>query len=184
MDAASRLFSQQGFHQTSLAQVARAADVSQTGLLHHFKDKNKLLLAVLEFHDRSRASRFDPPTRGLGPLLERMLDVLEEQVASPGLTRLFVTTASEATDPDHPAHEYFRQRFTLMRENNARAVRASMAAGQVRADVDPDALGRTLVAAADGLVFQWLLEPSFDVIEHFRAHVELLLRGIATDRSE
>ncbi|MEU2228090.1 TetR/AcrR family transcriptional regulator [Streptomyces sp. NPDC018347] len=181
VEAASRLFAEQGYHQTSLAQVAGAAGVSQTGLLHHFKGKDVLLLAVLEFHDRSRASRFDPPARGLRRLLEHMLDVLREEVDSPGLTRLFATTAGEATDPAHPAHDYFRRRFALMRENNARAVRASIEAGLVRPDVDPQALGRALVAVADGLTGQWLIDPSFDVVEHVRDHFEMLMRGIVTD---
>lgn len=181
VEAASRLFAEQGYHRTSLAQVARAAGVSQTGLLHHFKGKDVLLLAVLGFHDRSRAARFDPPAHGLRRLLDHMLDTLREEVRSPGLTRLFATTAGEATDPAHPAHDYFRRRFELMRENNARAVRASIDAGLVRADVDPEALGRALVAVADGLTAQWLMDPSFDVVQHVRKHLEMLMRDIVTD---
>ncbi|MCX5355753.1 TetR/AcrR family transcriptional regulator [Streptomyces mirabilis] len=181
VEAASRLFAEQGYHQTSLAQVARAAGVSQTGLLHHFKGKDVLLLAVLRFHDGSRAARFDPPAHGLRRLLDHMLDVLREEVRSPELTRLFATTAGEATDPAHPAHDYFRRRFELMRMNNARAVRASIEAGLVKAEVDPKALGRVLVAVADGLMAQWLMDPSFDVVEHVRGHFEMLMRGIVTD---
>jgi AcrR family transcriptional regulator len=181
VEAASRLFAEQGYHQTSLAQVATAAGVSQTGLLHHFKGKDVLLLAVLEFHDRARASRFDPPTHGLRRLLEHMLDVLREEMHSPGLTRLFTTTASEATDPTHPAHDYFRRRFELMRMNNARAVQASIEAGLVRADIHPEALGRALVAVANGLTTQWLIDPSFDLVEHVRGHFEVLMRGVVTD---
>nr|WP_275413718.1 TetR family transcriptional regulator C-terminal domain-containing protein [Streptomyces rubrogriseus] len=139
------------------------------------------MLAVLEFHDRSQASRFDPPARGLRRLLEHMLEVLREEVNSPGLTRLFATTASEATDPTHPAHDYFRRRFELMRENNARAVRASVEAGLVRSDVAPEALGRALVAVADGLTAQWLIDPSFDVVKHVRDHFEVMMRGVVTD---
>jgi AcrR family transcriptional regulator len=181
VDAASRLFAEHGYHRTSLAQVARAAGMSQAGLLHHFKGKDVLLLAVLAFHDRSWASRFAPPEHGLSQLLDHMLDVLREEVNSTGLTRLFVTTASEATDPAHPAHDYFRRRFELMRMNNALAVRASVEAGLVRADVDPDAVGRALVAASDGLKVQWLMDPSFDLVEHVRGHLEILMRGIVTN---
>ncbi|GAA3991684.1 hypothetical protein GCM10022384_44360 [Streptomyces marokkonensis] len=108
-------------------------------------------------------------------------DVGLDTMASPGLTRLFATTASEATDPAHPAHAYFRRRFDLMRTNNARAVRASRDAGLVRADVDPDALGRALVACADGLTAQWLMDPTFDLVEHVREHFDLLMRSVVTD---
>ncbi|WP_225850784.1 TetR family transcriptional regulator C-terminal domain-containing protein [Streptomyces sp. HPF1205] len=118
---------------------------------------------------------------GLRRLLDHTLDVLREEVRSPGITRLFATTAGEATDPAHPAHDYFRRRFELMRVNNARAVRASVESGLVRADVDPDALGRALVAVADGMTAQWLMDPSFDVVAHVRGHFETLMRSIVTD---
>lgn len=68
-----------------------------------------------------------------------------------------------------------------MRVNNARAVQASIEAGLIRADVDPEALGRALVAVADGLTAQWLIDPSFDVVEHVRGHFEMLMRGVVTD---
>lgn len=106
VEAASRLFAEQGYHQTSLAQVATAAGVSQTGLLHHFKGKDVLLLAVLEFQDRSWASRFDPPTHGLRRLLEHMLDMLREEVHSP------VSPACSRRPPLRPPTRHIRRTTT------------------------------------------------------------------------
>jgi AcrR family transcriptional regulator len=45
--AASKLFALRGFHETSIAEVARAAKVSKALIFWHFKTKEELLLAVL-----------------------------------------------------------------------------------------------------------------------------------------
>ncbi|HLW71237.1 MAG TPA: helix-turn-helix domain-containing protein [Candidatus Binataceae bacterium] len=45
--AASQLFALRGFHETSMAEVARAAKVSKALIFWHFKTKEELLLAVL-----------------------------------------------------------------------------------------------------------------------------------------
>ncbi|MGH7839521.1 MAG: TetR/AcrR family transcriptional regulator [Candidatus Binataceae bacterium] len=45
--AASKLFAIRGFHETSMAEVARAAKVSKALIFWHFKTKEELFLAVL-----------------------------------------------------------------------------------------------------------------------------------------
>jgi AcrR family transcriptional regulator len=181
IEAATRLFAEHGFHDTTVAAVAKTAGTSQTGLLHHFKDKDTLLLAVLRAHDRASAKRFDETRLGVRTLLDGILAVLTEEIAAPGLTRLFVTTAAEATAPGHPAHGYFQERYRLMEEHNAEAVQSSIDSGELRPDVNARALGRALVAIGDGFKQQWLLAPEFDVLDHTRRHFGDLLRGISAD---
>ncbi|MEJ0024700.1 MAG: TetR/AcrR family transcriptional regulator [Rhizomicrobium sp.] len=43
---AARIFSRQGFHQTTLADVAKALNVSKPTLYHYFKSKDEILLDV------------------------------------------------------------------------------------------------------------------------------------------
>ena len=42
-----RLFAVRGFHETSMAEVARAANVSKALIFWHFKTKEELFMAVL-----------------------------------------------------------------------------------------------------------------------------------------
>ncbi|WP_306926253.1 TetR/AcrR family transcriptional regulator [Arthrobacter globiformis] len=48
LDAAARLFSASGYHRVPLSQVAADVGLSESGLLHHFRSKKHLLLAVAE----------------------------------------------------------------------------------------------------------------------------------------
>jgi AcrR family transcriptional regulator len=48
VDAAQRLFGEQGFNATSLEEIVREAGVTKGALYHHFSDKEELFLAVAE----------------------------------------------------------------------------------------------------------------------------------------
>jgi AcrR family transcriptional regulator len=48
MDAATRLFADEGFHGTSTRKIATAAGVSEGTLFHYYSTKNALLLAILD----------------------------------------------------------------------------------------------------------------------------------------
>lgn len=53
MEAATRLFADEGFHGTSTRKIAAAAGVSEGTLFHYFSTKNVLLLAILDdFYNR------------------------------------------------------------------------------------------------------------------------------------
>lgn len=49
LDAALNRFGRDGYRRTSLARVAEDAGITDAGLLHHFRDKQQLLLAVVEY---------------------------------------------------------------------------------------------------------------------------------------
>lgn len=48
LDHAERLFTAQGFHGTTLAEIAKAAGLGNAGLIHHFPSKQKLYRDVLK----------------------------------------------------------------------------------------------------------------------------------------
>ena len=56
LSEALTLFSTRGYVATSLADIARAADISKAGLLHHYVSKDQLLAAVLDERDRRTVS--------------------------------------------------------------------------------------------------------------------------------
>jgi hypothetical protein len=49
-----------GYRGTSLAAIAEAAGLSQPGLLHHYRSKNAVLLAVLASRDSADSSISSP----------------------------------------------------------------------------------------------------------------------------
>ena len=48
IEAAIHLFNQNGYHATSMRDIARAIDIQKPSLYHHFNSKEDILLAILE----------------------------------------------------------------------------------------------------------------------------------------
>ncbi|MGI5168024.1 TetR/AcrR family transcriptional regulator [Spirillospora sp. CA-253888] len=182
LHVAMQEFAENGYRGTSLAKVAERAGLSQPGLLHHFRNKEQLLVAVLELRDRRDAERFfggaeDPPP-GLD-LLAALTRLVEHNARTPELVRLFTVLTSEAVTSDHPARAWARARYTLLRAQIAQALREGMARGELRQGLDAEAHAARIIALMDGLQTQWLLDPErVDMAALFRAHLDDLLAAL------
>jgi Transcriptional regulator len=53
LDAAYRLFCQKGYYKTTTNEIARTADVSIGSLYSYFKDKDRILLEILDRYNKS-----------------------------------------------------------------------------------------------------------------------------------
>jgi AcrR family transcriptional regulator len=159
LQATLRALAANGYQGSSLAGIAEAAGMTTAGLLHHFPSKEQLLIAVLAERDRSDGARHH--LRGVQGLaaLDRLVELVEFNTLVPGLVRAFTVLMGEAVGEDHPAREWFERRYPKRRDNIAAALRAGVDTGEIRPDVDVDALAAEIIAMMDGLQVQWLLNP-------------------------
>ncbi len=176
--AATELFARVGYRHATILELAEAAGISRTGLLHHFGSKEALLKAVLERRDAEDAARFtgaDTDETGLGALAT-LVELARHNAERPHLVALFAVLSAEASDPDHPAHEYFVDRYRGTVADIAASLTRAKASGLLARSVDPAGQARTLVALMDGLQVQWLLSPAdVDMAGTLRAQLERVL---------
>jgi len=157
---AIRFFGQNGYHGARLADIAKAAGVTEPGLLHHFPSKAHLLMEVLAERDRIDRERFDPSLHeGKKDPLVPLQRLVEYNESVPGLVQLFTVLVAESIDEKHPAHEFFKQRYENLREQNIDVLREAQARGKIRSDIPAEDLVTMLFAMMDGLQVQWLYEP-------------------------
>src|SRR5512143_641098 len=87
---AIRFFGQNGYHGAKLADIAKAAGVTEPGLLHHFPSKAHLLMQVLAERDRIDRERFDPSQHdGMETPFTPLQELVEYNETVPGLVQLF-----------------------------------------------------------------------------------------------
>lgn len=165
LSTALEAFSARGFQGSSLREIAEAVGLSQAGVLHHFSSKETLLAAVLAEKDATQIAHFENAS-GIG-VLAALRGVVAENLAQPGLIRLFTTLSAEAINEEHPAHEYFQLRYSGARQLIAASLAQGKADGDVREDADVDMAAALLIAIMDGLQMQWLLNPDFDMLAGF-----------------
>lgn len=180
IDEALKAFADNGYRSTSIADIAARCSLSQPGLLHYFPTKAALLAAVLDYRDRLDYERF-----GFGRLrgtdaLRRLTQLVEHNTHAPGLVRLFTVLTAEAVTTNHPAHDWAARRYRTIWNALADSLRAGIADGTIRPDVDPTATARQVFAMMDGLQLQWLLEPdTVDMAAMFHAYIDELIAAIS-----
>ncbi|MFD5650895.1 TetR family transcriptional regulator [Streptomyces sp. NPDC127039] len=182
LDAAMAVFALRGERGTSLREIAERVGMSQAGLLHHFGSKSDLLLAVLD-----RFEQQEQPAEPLSTLAES-IDFVRGELARglhrPGLFQLQAMLAAEATDPEHPAHTFFADRYQRVTRQFEETLRTAADEGAALPEgVDISALAHLVIAAMDGLQLQRLLNDEVDVLASFDLLVQALTsRHDARDR--
>jgi AcrR family transcriptional regulator len=175
-------FAEVGYHGASLRDIAARADISHPGLLHHFPTKAALLEAVLEYRDAVDNEAFAEDLARGTDYFEALVRIVERNQVRRPLVELFAGLSTEATTPDHPAHEYFRRRYDRLVEQSTEVLEARAARGDLAPGVEPAQVARSIIALMDGLQVQWLMSldgpraERVDMAAHLRGYLALVLR--------
>jgi AcrR family transcriptional regulator len=173
--AARDSFADRGYASASLRDIAERAGITHAGLLHHFRNKEELLAAVLAQRDAEEWQEGRAEVDGRSESLGRYLvDVLLRHQKSPELMRLWLELAAASSRPDHPAHDYFVERYERSRTHLARAAREQAAEGKLREGVSPEQAALLFQAVLNGLQMQWLLDSRIDLADALNAFLELI----------
>jgi AcrR family transcriptional regulator len=177
VDAAIELFSSTGYRGATLTDVADRIGMTLTGLQHHFPDKDSLLAAVLE--ERDRRSRDENHIEIGEDATDKLVAVAARNVHTPQLTELHCVLSAEATSPDHPAHDYFVERYRRERDAGTRYFQELIDQGRIGSGLEARSLATQLISVADGLQLQWLLDPnSVDLVGEIRRFLTLVVPAI------
>ena len=169
LDAALGVIARNGYQRTSVRDIAEAVGLSQAGLLHYFSSKDALFAEILRRRDEVDRERLraDPQAR-----VDGLIDVVRHNADVPGLVQLHAELSTESAHPDHAAHDYFTQRYATLRTQLGEAVCSAQERGELSRSLDAESVATILLAAADGLQTQWMLEPDLDMaaqLEHLWA---------------
>jgi AcrR family transcriptional regulator len=174
--AAITMYAETGYHSSSLREIARRVGITHAGLLYYFPTKEALLAAVLErrdAEDNERERLSVPP--GI-EALRHLVGLAAHNVHHPGIVDLYSRLAAESVAAGHPAHAYFERHYKLARGYAAESFKVLAGRGELRAGVDPEWAGLSLIALMDGLQVQWLSNPdAVDLVGSVRAFLQVLL---------
>jgi AcrR family transcriptional regulator len=181
VQSALRAYAANGYSGSSLSGIAAEAGLTTAGLLHHFPGKEELLVAVLQERDRADGERFQ--LRGFVGLdaLDALVKLVEANAQAPGLVRAFTVLMGESAAEDHPAAQWFRERYPRRCQNLAAALRAGIDNGEIRPEIDSDAVATEVIAMMDGLQVQWVLNPErVDLARLFAHYVDTVRQAVQT----
>lgn len=181
----SSLVSNYGFWGLTIRDVAEAEHITEAGVLYHFKSKERLLLAVVEYNDDQvdhaiarelGIAGYVPTSVSLVTRYEINMSQLSIATATvnearPEFVRLYTVLQAESLNEQHPAHNFFLNREARVLHDYSQACARSGAS-------DPDESARQVLAAMDGLQFRWLHNLSgMNFVEEWKKILALILPG-------
>jgi TetR/AcrR family transcriptional regulator len=182
LDAAERLFAEEGFAATSMRDISSASGVSHPLIHHHFGSKESLYAAVKRRLKEGYARRFPRAARAVNrPLSVRaeMRRIMAFLGGSPMLLRLALRTRLDRDKQVWPGEPD-------MLDTLRRRIKVSQDRGLIRDDLDPAHLSLMML----GLVMFWVENRDHfseclgvDVKEEdfLRQAIALIERGVSPD---
>ncbi|TFW36219.1 TetR family transcriptional regulator [Massilia horti] len=173
LDAAEKLFVEQGVSRTTLQHIATAAGVTRGAIYWHFDDKAALFNAMME--------RVTLPLEAARDLLDRccaadpmqglrdyMVGGLHVTVENAHARRVFeiASLKVEFVDEMGPVRDRRRKSLDAWMARAEGRIRLAIERGEVRPEVPPRAAAIGMWVVIDGLIRNWLFDPTaFDLIE-------------------
>lgn len=181
---AAEVFATYGYRSGSLRQIATAVGVTPAALTRHFDSKEDLLTGVLEYWREQTDKLADPHAAGVD-FFNGLRRLVNYHVDHPGYLELFLTLSTEATDPNHPAAAFIRNRYDRTVSDFSAQLTLAVNAGDVRpmSATEIDQQCRALIAYMDGIELQWLLNPAIDLPAQFGQHLDRVLASWRSTRT-
>jgi TetR/AcrR family acrAB operon transcriptional repressor len=190
LDAAEKLFVEQGVSRTTLQHIASAAGVTRGAIYWHFDDKGALFNAMMErailpleaeMQVLDQAESDDP----LVDLRNYMLAVLRRTVDDPVARRVFeiATLKVEFVGEMDAVRQRRQQNMANWMSRAERRIRVAVDKGVIGRDVAPDSVALALWIIIDGLIHSWMFDPQhFDLIALGKCVIDPYLDGLRTGR--
>lgn len=181
IDAAIDLFAESGYGGTGLAEILKRADVTKGAFYYHFASKEALAAVIIEDSSATAAKAFLGSTNPASPALENVIHGMfavarlmkSDRAANTG--RELAQALSQISDAGAQSISDWTALF-------AGEVKRAISQGDVRDDVDPDAVGQAIWVAVLGI--HLLTNALGDDIDTRMARVwRVLLRAIVPAES-
>jgi len=156
IDRAMDLFWRQGYRGTSPQDLVDAVGMGKGSLYHAFGSKRELFGRALDRYRDQQAILVDEALARPGPVKERIANALvlmvDMNAADPDRRGcLAVNTAAELAGFDEDATDRVRAMFERTTATFLDAIRTAQAAGELRDDLDPEAVATHLLTTLVGL---------------------------------
>jgi AcrR family transcriptional regulator len=171
--AAAKLFARQGYHKTTITDIAQAVGLTSGAVFHHFSSKEELLAAVVDWLARGisiYSEHLNRAEKSSLAVAEGVVDIMCEHFRrQPEATICLAALATEFAGSKHPMEKHLRvvyedfvDAFSHILQEHPRVI-------------DPRAAAMALIGAVQGIAVQGLLQaPERSIDELAKGFVSML----------
>ncbi|MCE4026564.1 TetR family transcriptional regulator [Microbacterium sp. Au-Mic1] len=173
--AAIDQFGRFGYAGTSIASIARAAGITDSGVLHHFPSKIALYRAIVLGRGARFVAAFGDPTT-LDELFDALAAGVAASLADPALVRLQAMLTGEMLIEGHPLRdEYLESQRSGLDGLSAKLRAVAVADGH--GEIDAERLALRVLAMLKGLRAEWAALPDHLDLAEASAEALAVLRA-------
>lgn len=178
IEAAARIFSEKGFHATSMQDIADAVHLQKASLYHHFSSKQEILVDILEHALDLINSRLEQVlSQALSPdekLRQAMVSYFQTIAENRNLSAVLLLEL-RSLDPE------LKVRETSRREKFESLWKDLIIEGKLQGvfnDVDPSLTGRAILGVMNWAVTWYRIDGPRSAKEIAEVFSDLLLNGL------
>ncbi len=180
LEAAIRVFARQGFHQSTVAQIAKEAGVADGTIYLYFKNKDDILVQFFNYKTkqvfdsfRSEVDRADSSLDKLRYLIRRHLKEFQKN------RDMAIVYQVETHQSSRLAEAQIREMSQMYRDLISEIIEQGQQEGAIRKDLYLGLVKRFIIGAVDEVINTWLhAEGEYDLVSMADPLVELFIRGI------
>jgi TetR/AcrR family fatty acid metabolism transcriptional regulator len=182
LKAAVKVFARQGFHQSTVAQIAKEAGVADGTIYLYFKNKDDILVQFFSYrtkqvfeHFRSEVKKADNSSDKLRNLIRRHLTEFQQD------RDMAVLYQVGTHQIDRLAEDQIREMSMMYQDLISEIVEVGQQEGSIRRDLYVGLVKRFILGAVDEVINTWLhSERDYDLVSMADPLVDLFVRGIGT----
>ena len=156
LQTATNLITKKGIKNTSLADIAKASNISKGTLYYHYSSKNDLISDIADIHLQAITNAVIDCVCGIesNNASSNMVNLIMEKIASiEGRGRIHMYILCEAITENDTLRESVKVKYLEWRNTLKKEISKT-----IKNDKDAEALSFLLVSIVDGLVVQGLLK--------------------------
>jgi TetR/AcrR family fatty acid metabolism transcriptional regulator len=180
LEAAVKVFARQGFHQSTVAEIAKEAGVADGTIYLYFKNKDDILVQFFSFRAKQVFESFRAEVDRAQTSLDKLRNVVRCHLAEFQRDRDgAVVYQVETHQNSRLAEAQIREMSQMYRDLISEIVEQGQQEGTIRRDLYVGLVKRFVIGAVDEVINTWLhSDREYDLVSMADPLVELFIKGI------
>ncbi len=180
LEAAVKVFARQGFHQSTVAQIAKEAGVADGTIYLYFKNKDDILVQFFRFRTQQVFESFREAVDGAETSTDKLRNLVRRHLAEFQRDRDgAVVYQVETHQNSRLAEAQIREMSKMYRDLISEIIEQGQQEGAIRKDLYVGLVKRFIIGAVDEVINTWLhAEEDYDLVSMADPLVELFIKGI------
>jgi TetR/AcrR family fatty acid metabolism transcriptional regulator len=180
LEAAIKVFAEQGFFQSTISQIAKEAQVADGTIYLYFKNKEDILVQFFSYKTKQVFERFREGVDSQESAIEKLRSLIRRHLEAFQQDRNMAVVYQSETHQTSPwAEPQIRAMSKMYMDIVSEIVEQGQQEGSIRKELYLGLVRRFIIGAVDEVINTWLhAEKEYDLASMADPLVDLFVRGI------